>query len=68
MIIFECCSIIYSILFPRFGGGYPFSHEAGVNTPRAIVEWVQGNDVDNSLFFPKYGKIFSKCDILLNVE
>ena len=55
-------------LNPRFGGGYPFSHEAGVNTPRAIVEWVRGNDVDNTLFVPEYGKIYSKCDILLNVE
>ena len=55
-------------LNPRFGGGYPFSHEAGVNTPKAIVEWTKGNDVDNSLFFPEYGKIFSKCDILLNVD
>lgn len=54
-------------LNPRFGGGYPFSHEAGVNTPKAIVEWVKGNDVENSLFFPLYGKMFSKCDILLNV-
>ena len=54
-------------LNPRFGGGYPFSHEAGVNTPKAIVEWVKGNDVENSLFFPQYGKMFSKCDILLNV-
>lgn len=54
-------------LNPRFGGGYPFSQEAGVNVPKAIVEWVQGNEVDNSLFVPKYGKLFSKCDILLNV-
>lgn len=54
-------------LNPRFGGGYPFSHEAGVNTPKAIVEWAKGNDVDNSLFFPQYGTLYSKCDILLNV-
>ena len=54
-------------LNPRFGGGYPFSHEAGVNTPKAIVEWAKGNDVDNSIFFPQYGKMYSKCDILLNV-
>lgn len=55
-------------LNPRFGGGYPFSHEAGVNTPLAIVEWVKGNEVENSLFLPQYGKVYSKCDILLNVE
>ena len=26
----------------RFGGGYPFSHAAGVDLPRAIVCWLQG--------------------------
>lgn len=54
-------------LNPRFGGGYPFSQEAGVNMPKAIVAWAQGEDVPNEMFFPKYGKMFSKCDILLNV-
>lgn len=54
-------------LNPRFGGGYPFSHEAGVNTPMAIVAWAQGEDVSNEIFFPEYGRMFSKCDILLNV-
>lgn len=54
-------------LNPRFGGGYPFSQEAGVNMPKAIVEWVKGNDVDDSLFFPQYGKMFSKCDIVIDI-
>lgn len=54
-------------LNPRFGGGYPFSHEAGVNIPKAIVAWAQGQDVPEETFFPEYGKMFSKCDILLNV-
>lgn len=54
-------------LNPRFGGGYPFSQEAGVNMPKAIVAWAQGEDVTDDTFFPEYGKMFSKCDILLNV-
>jgi len=28
----------------RFGGGYPFSHLAGVNLPAAIVSWIEGKD------------------------
>ncbi len=30
----------------RFGGGYPFSHVAGCNLPKAIVDWCQGMDTD----------------------
>ncbi|RGL02852.1 ATP-grasp domain-containing protein [Prevotella disiens] len=54
-------------LNPRFGGGYPFSQEAGVNLPKALIEWANGNEVENNLFIPQYNKIFAKCDILLNV-
>lgn len=28
----------------RFGGGYPFSHAAGVNLPLAIIKWLQNKD------------------------
>lgn len=30
---------------PRFGGGYPFSHAAGVHLPKAIVNWHLGINV-----------------------
>lgn len=54
-------------LNPRFGGGFPFSYEAGVNLPKAIIEWAKGNQVDKSLLQPAYGKVFAKCDYLVNV-
>lgn len=31
----------------RFGGGYPFSHAAGVDLPKALVEWAAGKEVDD---------------------
>ena len=33
-------------LNPRFGGGYPFSHCAGVNVPLACVNWALGKEDD----------------------
>ena len=34
----------------RFGGGYPFSHLAGADLPRAYVEWAEGKNPDPALF------------------
>lgn len=55
-------------LNPRFGGGYPFSYEAGVNMPKAIIEWAKGNEIDPSILQPRYGEIFAKCDYLVKVD
>lgn len=55
-------------LNPRFGGGFPFSYEAGVNFPKAIIEWLRGNTVDPSILRPAYGKTFAKNDYLVEVE
>jgi len=55
-------------LNPRFGGGFPFSYEAGVNFPKAIIEWLKGNEIDNTLLIPTYGKTFAKCDYLVKVN
>ncbi|MBQ0022285.1 MAG: ATP-grasp domain-containing protein [Prevotellaceae bacterium] len=54
-------------LNPRFGGGYPFSHEAGVNMPKAIIKWLKGETVDKVLLTPQYGKMFAKNDYLVEV-
>ena len=31
----------------RFGGGYPFTHKAGVNLPKAILDWLSGDDTEH---------------------
>lgn len=33
----------------RFGGGYPFSHAAGIDLPRALVLWLQHKEAPSSL-------------------
>ena len=52
----------------RFGGGFPFSYEAGVNFPKAIIEWSEGNPVDTSMLVPRYGRMFAKNDYLVEVR
>ena len=44
----------------RFGGQYPFSHCAGVDFPKQIVLWLQGDEVKESLIRPQIGVISSK--------
>lgn len=55
-------------LNPRFGGGYPFSYEAGVNMPKAIIQWVKGEKADNTLLKPEIGRMFSKNDYLMEIK
>lgn len=55
-------------LNPRFGGGFPFSYEAGVNLPKAIINWVQGKDFDIGELQPSYGLTFAKCDYLVDMS
>lgn len=44
----------------RFGGGYPFSHVAGINLPLAIVKWLNGKEVDKLLLTEKIGVLAHK--------
>lgn len=55
-------------LNPRFGGGFPFSYEAGVNLPKAIIEWIKGNKVETSMLTPKYNMMFAKNDYLMEIK
>ena len=52
---------------PRFGGGFPFTYEAGVNLPKAILQWLKGEKVDPKMLQPQYGKMFAKNDYLVEV-
>ena len=55
-------------LNPRFGGGYPFSYEAGANMPKAILQWLKGEFVDAKTLQPEYGKMFAKNDYLMEIK
>lgn len=48
----------------RFGGGYPFSHMAGVNLPAAILQWAAHQDVKKDLLTETAG-IMCQKDIAL---
>lgn len=39
----------------RFGGGYPFSHLAGVNLPKAIITWLTGEQLDVDVLKERIG-------------
>ena len=54
-------------LNPRFGGGFPFSYEAGVNLPLAIIKWLRGECVSSRLLQPEYNRMFSKNDYLMEI-
>ena len=48
----------------RFGGGYPFSHMAGVDLPLAIIRWLNGESIDADVLKEKIG-VLSQKDISL---
>lgn len=54
-------------LNPRFGGGFPFSYEAGANLPGALISWLEGTDVPDSTLEARPDMAFAKCDRLVAV-
>ena len=46
----------------RFGGGYPFSHFAGIDLPRAIVKWLKNMEIEDELIVKRYN-VFAQKDI-----
>ncbi len=55
-------------LNPRFGGGFPFSYEAGVNLPKAILMWLHGEKVPVEILQPENGRMFAKNDYLMEIN
>lgn len=54
--IFLVDGVLYVLeMNARFGGGYPFSHMGGCNLPKAIVNWVKGDAVDEDIISAKTG-------------
>lgn len=52
----------------RFGGGYPFSHLAGLDIPKALINWVEGKDAKEELIIKNYGQILHKDISFLNLS
>ena len=49
----------------RFGGGYPFSHMAGVDMPRALVAWLRGEpEPEGSLAADRPGRFMKEIEIV----
>ena len=53
---------------PRFGGGYPFIHEAGVDLPKAIIYWHLGLPVDLNLLQCKTDIVVLKGFKMINLN
>lgn len=52
----------------RFGGGYPFSHMAGVNLPKAIAAWAEGKEADAEWLQAEPGVVSQKDIRLIRLE
>lgn len=67
--VFENNGELYVLeMNPRFGGGYPFSHEAGMNTAAVYIEWLKGSKEIAGFNNYQDGLMFSKYDRLMRVN
>ena len=69
--VFQVENELYILeLNPRFGGGYPFSHEAGANIVASYLGWLNGSSNAEAIKHINYkqGIIFSKYDRLLKIS
>ena len=55
-------------LNPRFGGGYPFSHELGARYPTALLSWAAGIDYDCGQQSRRSETVVAKCDRLIQIQ
>lgn len=63
--MFICNDRVYILeMNARFGGGYPFSHIAGVDLPRAIISWLKNEKIDDNWLTVKCPLLAHK-DILI---
>lgn len=65
--VFLCDGIPYVLeMNARFGGGYPFSHAAGIDLPLAIIKWLS-NEKPNELLFQPHPGVMTQKDIKMTV-